>query len=144
MTINFCKMKIQNNNDLLVVLFDGDCNYCNSTVNFFIRNDNKRNLKFITQQSVTGKKILSNFNIKATGDSIIFIENNKQSMYSGAIFHICKYLNWPLNYLYYLVLIPGFIRDGVYKLVARNRFKLLQKNPSCILPSPDVKERFLD
>ena len=127
-----------------IVLFDGVCNYCNSMINLAIRNDNKGVLKFATLQSETGKRLKSKYNIPAEIDSVIFIENEKVFTYSDAAIRICRYLRWPAKALYGLITVPKFIRQPVYKWIARNRYRWFGKREECMIPTPEVKARFLD
>jgi predicted DCC family thiol-disulfide oxidoreductase YuxK len=127
-----------------IVLFDGVCNYCNSMINFAVRNDKKGDLKFATLQSEAGKQLKNKFSIPAEIDSVIYIENGKVFTYSDAAIRISRYLRWPAKALYSLIIIPKFIRQPVYKWIARNRYKWFGKKEECMIPTPDVKERFLD
>ena len=127
-----------------VVLFDGVCNYCNTMVNFAIRNDKKARLKFAPLQSETGLKLRSRYNIPATVDSLVFIENGKAYIYADAALNICKYLDWPAKMLYGLSIFPSFICNPVYKWIAKNRYKWFGKKESCIVPTPVVRSRFLN
>jgi predicted DCC family thiol-disulfide oxidoreductase YuxK len=127
-----------------IVLFDGVCNYCNSMINYAIRNDKKGVLKFATLQSEAGKQLKSKYSIPAEIDSVIFIENGKVFTYSDAAIHISRYLRWPAKALYGLIIVPKFIRQPVYKWIARNRYKWFGKREECMIPSPDIKSRFLD
>lgn len=127
-----------------LVLFDGVCNYCNNTINFFIRNDPNNLLKFATIQSETGQKRLSKFNVNSKDDSIVFIDKGTVTTHATAIFNICKYLNWPVKVFYLLGFIPSFISNPIYKCIARNRYKWFGKKEQCMIPTDDIKNRFLD
>ena len=127
-----------------IILFDGVCNYCNAMVNFAIRNDKKAMLKFAALQSETGKRLKESYKIPPDIDSVIFIENNQVYTYSDAAIRIAKYLRWPAKALYGLIVIPGFIRQPVYKWIAKNRYKWFGKREECMIPSPGVRERFLE
>jgi predicted DCC family thiol-disulfide oxidoreductase YuxK len=127
-----------------VVLFDGVCNFCNQMVNFAIRNDRKAKLKFAPLQSIDGQRLREQFNIPARVDTVIFIDNNKVYTYASAAIRICKYLDWPVKILYALIIIPAFISQPVYKWIARNRYKWFGKKETCMIPTPEVRERFLD
>jgi len=131
------------NTDTPVVLFDGVCNYCNAMVNFAIRNDIRARLKFTPLQSQTGQQLKLQFGLPAEVDSVIFIEKNKAFTYSDAALRICKYLDWPAKALYIFVLLPKFIRQPIYKCIAKNRYKWFGKKEECMVPSEEVKSRFL-
>ena len=129
--------------DQKIVLFDGICNYCNAMVNLAIRNDKKATLKFATLQSETGKNFRRRYNIPDEIDSVILIENEKFYTYSDAAIRIAKYLRWPAKALYALIVIPRFIRQPIYKWIAKNRYKWFGKKEQCVIPTPNVKGRFL-
>jgi predicted DCC family thiol-disulfide oxidoreductase YuxK len=129
--------------DEKIVLFDGVCNYCNSMINLAIRNDKKGVLKFAVLQSEAGKQLKSKYSIPSEIDSVIFIENGKVYTYSDAAIKISRYLRWPAKALYGLIIVPKFIRQPVYKWIARNRYKWFGKR-KCMIPTPDIKSRFLD
>ena len=130
-------------NNEKIILFDGVCNYCNSMINFAIRNDKKGVLKFAVLQSDTGKQLKSKYSIPEEIDSVIFIENGKVFTYSDAAIRMSRYLRWPAKALYSLIIVPKFIRQPVYKWIARNRYRWFGKREECMIPTPDVKARFL-
>lgn len=128
-----------------VVLFDGVCNFCNYWVNFAIKHDRKKKLKFTTLQGETAKQLLPKYNINPTGlSSVIFIDNGNAYTQSSAALRICKYLNGGWKLFYGLFIVPKFIRDFFYNIIARNRYKWYGKRNECMVPTPDLKERFLD
>ena len=126
-----------------IVLFDGVCNYCNAMVNFAIRNDKKAILKFAPLQSEAGNRLKEEYKIAPGIDSVLLIDQDKVYTYSDAAFRIAKYLRWPAKALYGLRIIPKFIRQPFYKWIARNRYKWFGKKEECMIPTPDVKGRFL-
>jgi predicted DCC family thiol-disulfide oxidoreductase YuxK len=129
-----------------IVLFDGVCNLCQGAVQFIIKRDPKARFKFASLQSGFGQAIISSheLNTSSSGQTIILIRNNKCFKRSRAVLEIARYLSggWPL--LYVFIVIPKFIRDPVYNLIARNRYRLFGKQESCMLPGPDVISRFID
>lgn len=127
-----------------VILFDGVCNYCNTMVNFAIRWNKKNNLRFAPLQSEIGVQLIDEMGITKGVDSVVFIEGNTFSIYSGAALKICKHLSFPVNLLYVLILIPPFARNLVYKWVAANRYKWFGKKETCMIPSKEVKIKFLN
>ena len=126
-----------------IVLFDGVCNYCNAMVNFAIRNDKKAILKFAPLQSLAGKHLKEEYKIAPDIDSVILIDQDKVYTYSDAAIRIAKYLRWPAKAFYGFILIPKFIRQPFYKWIAGNRYKWFGKKEECMVPTPDVKARFL-
>ena len=127
-----------------IVLFDGVCNYCNAMVNFAIRNDKKAILKFAPLQSATGIRLREEHQIAPGIDSVILIDQGKVYTYSDAAIRIAKYLRWPAKVVYSFSIVPKFIRQPFYKWIARNRYKWFGKTELCMIPTPDVKARFLD
>ena len=127
-----------------VIIFDGICNYCNTMVNFVICNDKKAKLRFATLQSVTGIAIRKKYNVPNEIDSLIFIENDTAYIYASAALHICKYLDWPAKFLYTLNIFPSFISNSIYKWIAHNRYKWFGKKDACMVPTLEVRNRFLD
>lgn len=126
-----------------VVLFDGVCNYCNAMVNFAIRNDKKSLLRFAPLQSDTGRRLKEEYKIGPEIDSVILIDNDQVYTYSDAPVRIAKYLRWPAKVFYGFIVVPKFIRQPFYKWVANNRYKWFGKKEECMIPTADVKERFL-
>lgn len=127
-----------------IILFDGVCNLCNSSINFVIKRDKKNLFQFATLQEQPGQALLKKYNINTLDtDSIILIANNKAYVKSTAALHIAKDLKggWPL--LYGFMIIPTFVRNWVYDFVARNRYKWYGKKDSCMIPSPALKDKFL-
>lgn len=126
-----------------LVLFDGVCNYCNIMVNFAIKHDPKGKIKFCALQSEKGIAIKKLLNIPEDIDSVVFIDNNRVGYYSDAALGICKYLKPPVQFLYAFKIIPRFIRQPLYKWIARNRYRWFGKKESCMVPAPEIRQRFL-
>ena len=128
-----------------IILFDGVCNLCNGAINFIIKRNSKASLKFASLQSDTGKQLLKEYNIDPLKtDSIVLIDSNKAFLKSDAALHIAKDLDDAYPLLYSFMIIPAFIRNSIYDLIARNRYKWFGKKESCMIPTPDLKSRFLD
>ena len=131
--------------DKPIVLFDGVCNLCNSAVQFIIRHDKKNIFMFTSLQSDTGQKLLAQYDLPLNElNSFILIENNKAYTRSSGALRVIKKLKglWPL--LYGFMIVPKFIRDGVYNWVGRNRYKWFGKQDACMIPTPELKARFLN
>ncbi|MBM7605449.1 putative DCC family thiol-disulfide oxidoreductase YuxK [Metabacillus crassostreae] len=127
-----------------ILLFDGVCNLCNKTVQFIIRADKKELFKFTSLQSTTGQSLLTKVKLPTSHfDSIVMIEDGKVYTKSTAALKVCKKLGGIWLFLYPLMLIPKPFRDGIYQLIAKNRYKWFGKSNDCMLPSPDIKKRFL-
>jgi predicted DCC family thiol-disulfide oxidoreductase YuxK len=127
-----------------LILFDGVCNFCNYWVNFAIKRDRKKKLRFTPLQGETANRVLPRYNINPTAlRSVILIDKDRFYTQSSAAIRICKHLDGGWKLLYGLMIIPKFIRDALYNIIARNRYKWFGKKDHCMIPSPGVKERFL-
>ncbi len=126
-----------------LILIDGTCNFCHSTVKWVEKHSNRRDFFYANIQSETGAEIYRDFQISPSVDSVLFIEKGQLKMQSTAIFSICKYLRFPYNIPSMFLIVPEWLRDQIYKLIARNRYRLFGKKESCELPSISFKERVL-
>lgn len=127
-----------------ILLFDGECNLCNKSVQFVIKRDKKANIKFASLQSETGKQIMQQFNIPSEYiDSIILLERGNVYYKSTAALRLSKKMDalWPLCFT--IIIIPAFIRNIIYDFIARNRIKWLGKADTCWVMTPEFKNRFL-
>ena len=125
------------------ILFDGVCNFCNSAVNFIIKHDHEKIFRFAPLQSEFGEQMRAKFEIGDDVDSIVLIEDDKAYLHSTAGLRVAKRLGgiWSLGYAF--IIIPRPIRDWFYRLFAKYRYKLFGKKDVCMMPTPDVRERFL-
>lgn len=131
--------------DQPTILFDGICNLCTASVRFIIKHDPTAIFKFSSLQSETGKNLLSKYNFSSPGlDSFILIQNNVIYSRSTAALIVAKQLKGAIKLLYGFIIVPPFIRNGVYKFIARNRYKWFGKKESCLVPSSDMQARFLN
>ncbi len=127
-----------------IILFDGVCNFCNSSVNKIIKHDKKNKFKFAALQSEIGKKLVQQYAINSSKtDSIILIENNIASIKSTAILKIAKQMNGLYSLAYGFIIIPTFIRNAVYDFIARNRYKWFGKKDTCMIPTDEIKGKFI-
>ena len=127
-----------------IILFDGVCNFCNGAVNFSIKRDKQKQIRFAALQSAAGRQLVQQYGLLADDmRSFLFIENSKVYNRSTAALKVCRYLKglWPL--CYGLIVIPAFIRNGIYDWIARNRYKWFGERQECMVPTPDMKARFL-
>jgi predicted DCC family thiol-disulfide oxidoreductase YuxK len=126
-----------------IILFDGVCNLCNNSVQFIIKRDPTAYFQFASLQSDVGVKLRKTYDLPTHIDSVVLIENNKVFVKSNAALHICKHLKGMWKLLFVLKLLPQFIRDGLYEIVAKNRYKWFGKRDQCMLPDQNRKDRFL-
>lgn len=126
-----------------VILFDGVCNLCNSSVQFVIKHDPKKQFRFASLQGEYGQQVLKQFNLPTnTLSSFILLKDNQIYTHSTGALKVAKQLSgaWPL--LYAFIIIPAFIRNAVYQFIANNRYKWFGKKESCAMPSPELKALF--
>ena len=134
---------IPNHNKL--ILFDGVCNLCNSSVQYIIRRDKSNIFLFAPLQSDIGKKIINDYHIDTEQtDSILLYETKKGvTSKSLAALKIASKLSFPTNLLSICFIIPPFIRNWVYDYVAKNRYRWFGKKEQCMIPSPELESKFI-
>ena len=127
-----------------IILFDGVCNLCNSSVNFVIKHDKKNRYRFAALQSDIGKDLVNQFGIDPNEtDSIILIKGQKHYIRSSAALRVAKGLSGGYPLFYVFMIIPTFIRNWVYDYIAKNRYKWYGMSESCMIPTEELKSRFL-
>ena len=132
--------------DKKLILFDGVCNLCNSSVLFVIKRDKKEVFMYAPLQSEVGKQLIETYNIDTSYiDSIILYNPEKGVFYkSTAALKVASELTFPTNLLSVFLIIPNFIRNWVYDFIAKNRYKWYGKKDACMIPTPELKSKFLD
>jgi len=128
--------------NLNLILFDGVCNLCEASVQFVIVRDKKRHFYFTSQQSKLGQALIKTHQLE-THDSIILISKGKVFLYSDAALHIAKELDSKWRYIFIFRFVPKFLRDMVYKIIAKSRYHTFGKKESCMMPSQEIESRFL-
>jgi len=129
---------------LKIILFDGVCNLCNSSVQFIIKRDPESRFRFAALQSPFGQEQLRKFHLPVNQlYSVMLIENGQVFQKSTAALKIARNLSggWPL--LYGFILVPPFMRNWIYDWIAANRFKWFGKRAECMIPTPELKARFI-
>ncbi|MBK6698928.1 MAG: DUF393 domain-containing protein [Saprospiraceae bacterium] len=128
-----------------IILYDGECNYCDAIVQFLIRVDKNNDFKFAHITSQTGSKILIKFGIDSNlHDSFIYVKDQKYYMYSDGAGQVLLQLGGTYAVMGKILLaMPLTIRDATYKWVARNRYKLFGRKQSCDIPSQSILDKFL-
>ena len=130
--------------DKKIVLFDGVCNYCNDKVNFIIKNDKHDVFRFVALQSETGQKIIKYLGIDVSIDSIILYEPGyAYFIKSEAVFRIIKHLSSSVKILLIFNFIPTSIKNIFYDIIAKNRYNWYGKKESCMIPTEEVKRKFI-
>jgi len=127
-----------------ILLFDGVCNLCNGFVKEVIIRDQTGVIRYASLQSAAGQKLLKNIRLdKFSMDTVVLVEGEDFYTKSDVALRIFRHLGGGWSYFYYLSIIPKFIRDSVYDLVARNRYRWFGKKDTCMLPQPEWEDRFL-
>jgi predicted DCC family thiol-disulfide oxidoreductase YuxK len=127
-----------------IILFDGVCNFCSGSVNFIIERDKEKYFKFAPLQSEIGQKLLSEHGIdKTVTDSVVLIEDGTAYTRTTAALRIAKRLSGAWRYFYGFIVVPSFVRDVFYNLFAKYRYQMFGKQDACMMPTPDIRERFL-
>lgn len=128
-----------------VLFFDGECNLCNNSVQFIIMHDKKKRFLFAPLQSEIGKTALQNIQKqnKNVPESIVLYYNAKYSVRSTAALHVLLLLGGFWSLLFAGMIIPRFLRDGIYDFISRNRYKWFGKRNECMVPTLDLLDRFL-
>ena len=131
-----------------IILFDGVCNLCNSAVQWVIKRDKEGRFDFASLQSNAARreleKVLGAKDIDALPDSIVLVDSDGVHTRSAAALRIARGLGFPYALLGLGVLMPRPIRDAVYDLIARNRYRWFGRRDTCMTPTPDIATRFLD
>jgi predicted DCC family thiol-disulfide oxidoreductase YuxK len=127
-----------------IILFDGVCNFCNSSINFIIDHDPEKHFKFAPLQSEVGQEILAQFNKNTKDfDSVILLKDNQLYQKSEAAIEITKHLSGAWKYLAVFGILPAFFLNFFYDIIARNRYRIFGKTETCRIPTPELRERFL-
>ena len=128
-----------------IILFDGVCNLCNGFVNFIIQRDKKNSFQFGSLQSAKVQELLKQYNYTSTQMStVILLENEKIHTQSTAVIKIAKQLGgiWALFNAF--IIVPRFIRDFLYNLVARHRYRLFGRRDACMIPGSEWNAKFIE
>jgi predicted DCC family thiol-disulfide oxidoreductase YuxK len=126
-----------------IILFDGVCNFCCSSVQFIIARDPAQRFTFASQQSDRGKQLLADAKLPPSMDTFVLIENGIVYTRSTAALKVATRLTppWPLFTVFRIV--PTFIRDAAYRVIAQNRYRWFGKKETCWIPTPEIRARFL-
>lgn len=128
-----------------IIIFDGVCNLCNGTVQFIIKRDKEKKFSFISFQSDAGQEMMMQYGFTGTnGSSVVYLRKGVLLAKSRAVLEILKDLGsgWKLAYI--LMIIPPFIRDFVYNVIAKYRYRIFGKRESCQVPNSELADRIID
>ena len=126
-----------------VVLFDGECNFCNRSVQFIIKRDQNKKFKFASLQSTIGRELVEKHSIPKSIDSVVLVDNERAYTKSSAVLRIALGLDRYWNLLSIFLLVPVPIRNIVYDLIAKNRHKFLKQHNQCMIPAKEDLDRFI-
>lgn len=127
-----------------IILFDGICNLCNGAVQYVIKHDSDAVFQFASLQSEAGQNLLQQFQLpKNNFNSFVLIEDGKAYIKSTAALKVAKQLKGGIKLLYGFIIVPSFIRNAVYNIIANNRYKWFGKKNECMIPTPSLQTRFL-
>jgi len=132
------------NKERPILFFDGICNLCNGAVQFVIKRDKEKKFLFASLQSLAGKKaILDNMGYGPNVDSMLLFIHNRYYIKSSAFLHVLQQLGgmWKLCAIGFLI--PRFVRDRLYDWVAKNRYRWFGKRNECMMPTDELKSRFI-
>lgn len=129
----------------MTILFDGVCNFCNASINFIIDRDSKSIFQFAALQSEVGQELLIKHHLKTTDFDTVILINDENKIYqkSDAALEIARNLDGFWKVLYAFKILPSFIRNPIYDLVARNRYRIFGRTDACRIPTTELKARFL-
>ena len=128
-----------------ILLFDGHCNFCNAWVRLIVRRDTAKKILFAPLQSSVGRKMLKEQKLDVNyTDSLVFFEGERFSVSSTAALRIYTYLDGWERHLQLLSAVPRPLRDALYHIIAKYRYKWFGKSDACRLPTKEEREKFLD
>lgn len=127
-----------------LVLFDGDCAFCNRWIDFVLKHERDPSLRFAPSQSAPGQAALAEHGIVGRPGSVVLIENDRLYRRSTASLRISRYLRPPWSWMSILSVIPESLRDMVYEWIAANRYRWAGKSSTCRSLTPELRSRFLD
>jgi len=129
----------------VIVVFDAQCLLCNGWVQFLLRHDRRAVFRFASIQGATGQHLLADQGLKADGlQTLLLVDGHRTWQHTAAIFRVLHALGWPWRLAWLGWLVPAVVRDPLYRWVARNRYRVFGRSPSCLMPSPQHRGRFLD
>jgi predicted DCC family thiol-disulfide oxidoreductase YuxK len=125
-----------------VLLFDGVCTLCNGFVQFVIQRDPAGRFQFATLQSDAARRLLQAAP-QPLPDTLVLVENGRMFLRSTAALRVARGLKFPWPLAYVLVVVPRPLRDWLYDIVARNRYRWFGRRDVCMVPTPELRARFL-
>ena len=129
-----------------IVLFDGVCNLCQWAVRFIIQRDPGAVFRFASLQSAVGQQLLIEHGLTISGEpaSVVLIAEGQAHTHTDAALRIARRLSAPWPLFWALIVVPRALRDPIYRLIARNRYRWFGRQETCWMPTPALRARFLD
>ncbi|MDO9511123.1 MAG: thiol-disulfide oxidoreductase DCC family protein [Bacteroidales bacterium] len=128
-----------------IILFDGVCNLCCGIVKFVIKRDSDAIFRFASHQGMQGQELLKRFDLPEDDlDSFVLIKNDLVFLKATASLEVFKSIGWPWKVFYVFILIPEPLRNGIYGFIAKKRYRWFGRKESCMIPSAEIMDRFLD
>jgi predicted DCC family thiol-disulfide oxidoreductase YuxK len=127
-----------------VLLFDGVCNFCNRWINFIIRKDKKKKFRFAALQSKAGKQLLKNSELDEAPNSVVLLFKGKVYVKSAAALQVFYHIGGVYAMLFAFIIFPTYVRDFYYDIIAKNRYKWWGKKESCMIPTQEIRDRFIE
>jgi predicted DCC family thiol-disulfide oxidoreductase YuxK len=131
--------------DRPIILFDGMCNLCVGSVRFVLRHDRGGRFRFASLQSEAGRAIVEGHRVESdVPDAMGLVDGERVCWKSDAALRIAKRLGWPWRVFAVFLIVPQFVRDGVYDFIAARRYRWFGKRETCMVATEDVRARFLE
>jgi predicted DCC family thiol-disulfide oxidoreductase YuxK len=132
-----------------VLLYDGVCGFCHGAVQFILRVDRRRELRFAALDSPLARQVIARHPQLTGVDSVVFVDqpgepDERVVVRSDAALRVVDYLGWPWQALRVAALVPTPVRDWLYDRFAAVRYRVFGRLDSCPIPSPEVRDRFVD
>ncbi len=129
----------------MIVVFDSQCLLCNGWVQFLLRHDRAQRIRFASIQGTAGQQLLAQAGLPIDGlQTLLVIDGERSWQHTAAILRVLHALGWPWRLAWVGWLVPAPLRDALYRLGARNRYRIWGRSDTCMVPSPEVAARFLD
>lgn len=129
----------------MIVVFDGQCLLCNGWVQFLLRHDRRGRFRFASIQGEAGGRMLADAGLRVEGlQTLLLVDGDHSWQHTDAILRVLHGLGWPWRLAWAAWLIPRPLRDGLYRWLARNRYRWFGRSAQCMVPDPQVAARFLD
>ena len=129
----------------MIIVFDAQCLLCSRSVQFLLRHDKKGVFQFASIQGETGAALLTNAGLSVNGlQTMLLCDDGRVWEQSAALLRVLHGLGWPWRFAWVAWLVPAPLRDGAYRVVARNRYRLFGRAETCLIPPENAAARFLD